>query len=268
MRRIWPFLVIPLALLCAACQTVPVTGRSQFIVVPETTMVGMAADQYLRVKKETPLSNDARQTAMVKRVGKRISVAVEQYLRNNGMADRAAAFNWEFNLFESDELNAWAMPGGKIAFYTGIMPVCRDETGVAVVMAHEIGHTVARHGAERFSHQLVTVMGGVALAVALDEQPSETQAAWLAAYGAGATLGFILPYSRQHEREADALGLTFMAMAGYDPREAVDFWTRMRDAGNGRSPPAFISTHPSHAARIQAIRDQLPEALKHYRPQP
>ena len=182
----------------SGCSTVPITGRSQFSLVSESTMVGMAGDQYAQVKKQTPLSTDQARTAMVKNAGRRISVAVEEYLRANGLANRSNDFAWEFNLFESDEVNAWAMPGGKIAFYSGIMDACRNEAGVAVVMSHEIGHVVARHGAERFSQQLLTQLGGVALMVALRDEPAKTQTAWLAAYGAGTTIGVILPYSRAH----------------------------------------------------------------------
>lgn len=265
MKHDLSLLAICASALLAGCATVPVSGRSQLSLVSEGTMVSMAADQYAQVKKSTPLSTDKQQTAMIQNAGRRISVAVETYLKANGMGDRVNDFAWEFSLFQSDEVNAWAMPGGKIAFYTGIMEACGDETGVAVVMAHEIGHVVARHGAERFSQQLLTQLGGVALLVALNEQPAKTQALWLGAYGAGATLGLILPYSRTHEYEADKLGITFMAMAGYDPREAVNFWIRMQNSSKGGKPPEFLSTHPSDANRIQRIKAELPAAMTHYR---
>ncbi len=249
----------------AGCSTVPVSGRSQLTLIPESTLVATSLRQYDEIKKSTPISTNREQTAMLNRVGGKISQAVERYLRDNGMGDRVADFAWEFTLFESKEINAWAMPGGKIAFYTGILPLCQDDTGVAVVMAHEIAHVVARHGAERLSQQLLAGAGGLALAVALRDQTPTTQAAWLGAYGAGATVGIILPYSRRHEYEADHLGLVFMAMAGYDPRAAVDFWTRMQQAGSGGKPPEFLSTHPSDAKRIEYIKSELPNALRHYR---
>lgn len=226
-------------------------------------MVSMAVTQYDEVKKTTPLSTDNRQVTMVKRAGNRLSEVVEEYLKANGMGDRVKYFEWEFNLFEKDEANAWAMPGGKIAFYTGIMDICENETGVAVVMSHEIAHVIAKHGAERYSQNVLAAAGGMAVGVATKD--SKNQAAWMAAYGAGANVGVLLPYSRHHESEADRMGLIFMAMAGYDPKAAVDFWKRMADRSGGQAPPELLSTHPSNASRIEAIQNALPEAMTYYR---
>jgi predicted Zn-dependent protease len=167
-------------------------------------------------------------------------------------------------LVESDEINAWCMPGGKVVVYTGILPLTRDETGLAVVMGHEVAHAVASHGAERMSQGLLVEFGGAALSAALNQQPARTKELWMTAFGVGTQVGLMLPYSRTHETEADHLGLIFMAMAGYDPRAAVDFWTRMSQAG-GASPPEMLSTHPSDQTRIRNIESFMPEALSYYR---
>jgi predicted Zn-dependent protease len=160
-------------------------------------------------------------------------------------------------------VNAWCMPGGKVVVYTGILPVTKNENGLAVVMGHEIAHAIAEHGNERMSQELLRQAGGVALTVALKDNPEETRNLWLAAYGLGSEVGVMLPFSRLHESEADHLGLIFMAMAGYDPREAPDFWTRMAEAG-GQKPPEFLSTHPSDETRISSLNNWMPEALKYY----
>ena len=159
------------------------------------------------------------------------------------------------------------MPGGKVAVYTGILPIAKNETGIAVVMGHEISHAVAKHGDERMSQGLVTQMGGMLLAEALSQKPEETVNLFMTAYGLGTQVGVLLPYSRLHESEADRLGLIFMAMAGYDPHEAVDFWQRMSQAKQGASPPEFLSTHPADATRIRNIRQLIPEAMTYYRGQ-
>ncbi len=201
---------------------------------------------------------------IVRRVGERIAVAVEEYMRKHGMANRVKNFSWEFNLVEDPTVNAWCMPGGRIVFYRGIMPICKDEAGVAVVMGHEIAHAVARHGNERMSQQLIIQAGGVTLAVLTSERPQMAQDIFMMSYGVGSTLGS-LAFSRQHETESDKLGLVFMAMAGYNPQEAPRFWERMAAIGGG-APPEFLSTHPSHDRRISDLEAFMPEALKHYKP--
>ena len=202
---------------------------------------------------------------MVRRVGERIQHAVEQYLAQAGLGNHLDGYQWEFNLIESDQVNAWCMPGGKVAFYTGILPVCEDELGVAVVMGHEVAHAVAEHGSERMSQGLVTQLGGMALSEATKNKPEETQALWMTAFAVGAQYGAMMPYSRLHESEADHMGLIFMAMAGYDPRAAPVFWTRMAALG-GAKPPEILSTHPSDATRVRNLEEKLPDALKYYRP--
>jgi predicted Zn-dependent protease len=248
-----------------SCATVPITGRSQLKLIPDSEMLSMSYSQYDDVLKSSKLSTDAKQTEMIRRVGGRIQGAVERYFTDHGMADRLKGYRWEFNLVEGDEVNAWCMPGGKVVFYTGILPVCRDESGVAVVMGHEVAHAVAGHGGERMSQQLLAQMGGVALATALKDKPEQTRNLWLGAFGAGAQVGVLLPFSRTQESEADHLGLIFMAMAGYDPHRAVDFWQRM-SASSGGAPPEFLSTHPSDQTRIAKIQQELPEAAGYYKP--
>lgn len=261
-------LAVMLALFVSSCATVPITGRSQLSFIPDSTMLSMSFQQYDEFLQENKLSNDSSATAMVKNVGTRIQGAVEEYFADHNMSQELQNYAWEFNLVESDEVNAWCMPGGKVVVYTGILPVTQDETGLAVVMGHEIAHAVAKHGAERMSQELLVQMGGVGLSVALENQPEETQWLWMTAFNVGAQFGALLPYSRLHESEADYLGLVFMAMAGYDPNEAVNFWQRMAAESGGQAPPEFMSTHPSDATRIRKIQDALPEIMNtYYRPQ-
>jgi predicted Zn-dependent protease len=252
-------------LLVAACATVPITGRKQLSLIPASQMNALGFQQYEQVINESQLSRDAEATAMVRRVGARIQHAVETYFRQEGMSQHLQGYAWEFNLIESDQANAWCMPGGKVAFYTGILPICRDETGVAVVMGHEVAHAIAEHGGERMSQQLALQMGGMALSEALQNEPEQTQALAMTAFGLGAQFGAMLPFSRKHESEADHMGLIFMAMAGYDPREAPRFWERMSASG-GAAPPEFMSTHPSDATRVRQLNEHMAEALKYYKP--
>jgi len=176
-----------------------------------------------------------------------------------------ANYHWEFNVIDDDKTkNAWAMPGGKVAFYTGILPICQDDNGVAVVMGHEVAHVVANHGNERMSQNLLVQFGGTALAVALAQRPAETTNLFMSAFGIGSSVGYLLPHSREQESEADHIGMILMARAGYDPRSAIPFWQRMNQAGGGR-PPEFLSTHPAPETRIQELQRYLPEAMKYYR---
>lgn len=260
--------VVGAAVLCglvAACATVPITGRRQLSLIPESQMNAMSFSQYDQVLKESKLSQDAAATAQVKRVGAKIQGAVERYFHQQGMSHELEGYAWAFNLIESDQKNAWCMPGGKVAFYTGILPVCRDDTGIAVVMGHEVAHAIARHGSERMSQQLALQLGGLALSEAMSSKPEQTRNLWMGVFGLGAQVGVMLPFSRQHESEADRLGLIFMAMAGYDPREAPKFWERMA-AGGGAAPPEFLSTHPSDETRVRQLGEYMAEALPYYQP--
>ncbi len=247
-----------------ACATVPVTGRTQLRFVSPAAMLSMSQQQYGEFLEETKLSSDAAGTAMVQEVGTNIQKAVERYFTQRGMARELDHYEWEFNLIESEEVNAWCMPGGKIAVYEGLLPVAKDENGLAVVIGHEIAHAVAGHGAERMSQLLAVQLGGLGLAVAMADRPQATQQLWFAAFGLGAQVGFILPYSRLQEHEADRLGLIFMAMAGYDPEHAISFWSRLAAEKDGAGPPAFLSTHPTDASRIENIKSLMPEARRYY----
>ncbi len=254
------------ALTITSCSKVPITGRRQVSLIPSSQLHSMSYQQYDQFLKEHPLSNNAANTALVKGVGQRMQQAVETYFAEIGQSSVLDGFQWDFNLVASDQINAWAMPGGKIVFYEGILPVTRDEAGIAVVMGHEIGHVVAGHGNERMSQMLMTQLGGVALAVAMRDKPEQTQAMWLTAFGLGSQVGVLLPYSRLHEYEADRLGLIFMAMAGYDPHDAIRFWDRMMNMKSGAAPPEFLSTHPTDAKRMREMSRLIPEAMKYYRP--
>ncbi|SHK62743.1 Peptidase family M48 [Desulfatibacillum alkenivorans DSM 16219] len=259
------FLLLCLSLALAACSTVPITGRSQLSLVSPAQMQSMSYSQYDAFLKEHKVSTDRQKTEMVQRVGYRIQRAVERYFAAANMSSQLNGFQWEFNLIADDQVNAWAMPGGKVVVYEGILDVAQNETGLAVVMGHEIAHVVANHGAERMSQSLMAQMGGMALDLALHDRPAQTRALWLQAYGLGSQVGVILPYSRLHESEADRLGLIFMAMAGYDPAQAVGFWQRMSASSKNSNNLEFLSTHPSDATRIAKIKQILPEARRYYK---
>lgn len=252
--------ILVFIILLSACSTVPFTGRKQFKMLPAAEMNAMALENYGTFLKENKLSSNKNQVALLQKVGNKIKIAVEKYLTAHGQQKIIDGFNWEFNLIENPSVNAWAMPGGKIVFYTGIMDVCEDETGIAVVMSHEIAHIIASHGNERMSQALFAQFGGVALNVLIKEKPQETKNLYIAAFGIGTQFGVMLPYSRTHEYEADKIGLIFMVMAGYNPEAGVDFWTRMSALSKGHAPPEFLSTHPTPQNRIQAMKDFLPEA--------
>jgi predicted Zn-dependent protease len=255
-----------LVLLLASCSTVPLTGRQQLDLVPAGQMMAMSAEQYDQVLQEHKVIRGTAAAQSVQRVGERIRSAVERYLASQNQSQLLQGYNWEFNLIEDDSANAWAMPGGKVAVYTGILPITKDDNGLATVLGHEIAHAVARHGSERMSQALLTQLGGAALGAALSQYPSETNDLFMAAFGLGSQVGILLPFSRLQESEADHLGLIFMALAGYDPRGALDFWGRMAADSKGGAPPEFLSTHPANENRLSQIRKDLPEAMRYYRP--
>ncbi len=249
-----------------ACATVPVTNRKQLTLISNDEIIALSAQNYQQVLAESKLSDDAEQTAMVKRVGQRIQQAVERYFKEKNNEAYLAGFNWEFNLIDNDTIvNAWCMPGGKVAFYTGIMPICQDEAGVAVVMGHEVAHAIANHGRERMSQQM-TLNGIMSVGQALAGSSKNTlDDMLLQAVGAGSQLG-MLKFSRDQESEADHMGLIFMAMAGYDPAVAPQFWQRMTKMSGSQQPPEFLSTHPSHERRIADLQKWQAEARKYYHP--
>ena len=255
-----------LALHLLACATVPGTGRNQLSLVGDSELNTMAADQYKEMVQKGPLSTNQKDTAMIKNVGAKISRAAETYLSENGLASEIPSYNWEFNLIESKDVNAFCMPGGKVAFYTGILPFCQNADGVAVIMGHEVAHAIAHHSRERASQQLMTSIGGTLLSVGLGAGGASglTSEVAMAAYGLGSEVGILLPYSRSHESEADRIGLSLMAMAGYNPEAAVGFWERMSEA-SGSGQANFLSTHPSDQKRIADIKKFLPEAMSRYK---
>ncbi len=255
--------IVILVSILMACKKVPVTDRNQFNVIPNSQLNSSSFTSYDQVLKESELSNNTGQVEMVRDVGNRIKKAVEQYLKENNFKDATEGFKWEFNLIAENVVNAWCMPGGKVAFYEGILPVCQDEAGIAVVMGHEVAHAIAKHGGERMSQALMQQLGGMALSVALQQQPEQTQSLAMMAYTGGSTVLGVLPFSRLHESEADELGIRFMALAGYNPAEAPKFWERMK-AQSGGAPPEFLSTHPSNETRIDDLNKLLPEAKKYY----
>ena len=256
--------VLIISFFLLSCGTVPISGRKQLNIVPSSTMLSMSFQQYDAFLKENKLSTNQAKTRMVQGVGRRLQQAVVQYLTDNNQAQELKDYKWEVNLVESEEENAWAMPGGKVVVYEGILPITKDEAGLAVVMGHEIAHAIAKHGNERMSQGLIAQMGGMALAQAVKAKPKKTQQIWMTAFGVGAQFGLMLPYARLQESEADHLGLIFMAIAGYDPNEAIGFWERMAQKKEGQAPPEFMSTHPSDATRIKNIKQAIPEAMKYY----
>lgn len=257
--------VLVLSSIIIACKKVPLTGRRQLNLISDSEINSMSFKEYNSFIKSNRVIRNSPDAEMVKRVGENISKAVAQILNEKKQGSMLKDFKWEFNLIESKEVNAWCMPGGKVVVYSGILPITMDEEGLAVVMGHEVAHAIARHGSERMSQGIMQQLGGVALAVALSSKPAETQQLFLAAYGVGSTVGVMLPFSRSHESEADQLGLSFMAAAGYNPAVAVDFWQRMSKKSGGQKPDEFLSTHPSDANRIADIKKHLPAAMKYYK---
>jgi len=248
----------------SGCGSVPLTGRKQMLLVSDQEVLTLSLQQYGDFIKSAPLSTDKANTALVTKVGRKIASAVETYLRSNGYESEISNFQWEFHLVKSSEVNAFCMPGGKIVVYEGILPITRDETGLAVVLGHEVAHAVAKHANERMSQQVAVQYGSAAVGLATSGSSSAVQNIASSVYGLGTQLGVMLPYSRKHELEADKMGLIFMAMAGYDPRQAESFWTRMSQSSGGAN-SELMSTHPSDEHRIQDIRKSLPEALKYYK---
>ncbi|MDR0355775.1 MAG: M48 family metallopeptidase [Deltaproteobacteria bacterium] len=270
LKKLQPFVL--LLLLCffvSACTTVAGTGRSQLNLVNDSELNQAASLQYSQLIKESHLSSDRTKTRMIRRVGDRISRAAKQFMEAEGRGAEIANYKWEFNLIDSDEVNAFCMPGGKVAFYTGILPICQDEAGVAAVMGHEVAHALAKHGNERVSQQMMTSLGANLLGIGLSIGGTSalTSDLVMTAFSVGSTYGVLLPFSRSHESEADRIGMSLMAMAGYNPQAAVDLWQRMdaQETGSGR--PFFMSTHPSNKQRIKNLQSYMPEAEARFQPQ-
>ncbi len=259
--------IITALIVLYACATVPLTGRKQLNLVSNAEIIPMSSQEYDSVIRKGPLSKDAQQTDLIKRVGVRIQHAVEEYMAQQNLSSELAGFDWKFNLIDDPKtVNAWCMPGGKVAFYTGIMPICKDETGVAIVMGHEVAHAIANHGRERMSQGMLEQLGMSTLSALMGSNPTVGKQMLFQAVGAGTQLG-MLKFSRQDESEADHLGLIFMSLAGYDPNQAPIFWQRMAEKSAGQAPPEFLSTHPSDQTRINDLQGWMPEAMKYYKKQ-
>lgn len=254
--------------LFVACSKNAITGRQQFKFLPESELQSMAQQEYrqfLSTNKVVSSSND-RDAEMVRRVGQRLTGAVEEFYKQQNLTDALQGFQWEYNLVNSKEANAWCMPGGKIVVYSGLLPITQNEAALAAVLGHEISHAIFQHGNERMSQQMAAQGLGTGLSVALASKPAATQNIFNQAFGIGTQLGVLLPFSRKHELEADRFGLRWSAMSGYNPQESIALWQRMEKLSNGQKPPEFLSTHPAEGTRIENLQRYMDEALKFYRP--
>ncbi|UOB18245.1 M48 family metallopeptidase [Abyssalbus ytuae] len=246
-------------ILVLSCKTNPFTGKQTLNFYPNSQVFPMAFQQYDEFLSENKVVEGTSDAASIERVGKRIVAAAERWLNANGHEGYLKDYRWEYNLVKDETVNAWCMPGGKIVFYTGILPITQNDTGIAVVMGHEIAHALADHGAQRMSASTLQQLGAVAGNVALAKDP-ENQQLFNQAYGIGSTVGVMLPFSRSHESEADAIGIQIMAIAGYNPDEAAELWIRMKARAGGSATPEFLSTHPSNDTRIQNLQQLAPLA--------
>ena len=268
MKNILFFLSFSTMMLVSACSRNAITGRTQLSLVSDDAVRSQAVTEYKSFLSQNKVvsAGQSKDAEMVHRVGSRIASAITKYYTQKGLGKELEGYQWEYNLVQSDQVNAWCMPGGKIVVYTGLLPITQNEAALAVVLGHEISHAVAKHGNERMSEGLVQQFGGAALSVALANKPAETRNLFLQAYGVGSTVGVSLPHSRNQEYEADKLGLIYAALAGYNPKEAIPLWQRMQALSNGQKPPEFLSDHPSEGNRIERLQQQMPEALKYYQP--
>lgn len=260
-RYLVSFFISLLALALTGCNTVPVTGRSQFNLMSTGQEQQLGLSSFDQLKKETPISKDPAANVLMQTVGHRIAAVADK--------DMPGA-QWEFVVFESKEANAFCLPGGKVGVYTGILPITKDEAGLATVIGHEVGHAVARHGGERMTDAMLLQTGGEILGTSLSQTDSRLQAAAMVAYGFSSQVGVALPFSRVQESEADHIGLIYLARAAFDPHAAVAFWQRFADYNKqqGGNTPAFLRTHPTDATRIQQLEAWMPEAMTQYHPAP
>jgi predicted Zn-dependent protease len=246
-------------ILLISCSTNPFTGKKTLALVPNSQIFPMAFQEYTQFLNEHKVVKGTSDAQMVKNVGQKIAVAAERWLNANGYAGYLSDYKWEYNLVDDPTVNAWCMPGGKIVFYTGILPIAKGEAGIAAIMGHEVAHALANHGQQRMSAGQLQALGAVAGNVALSKNP-ENQEIFNQAYGIGSNVGVMLPFSRSHESEADHIGLQLMAIAGYDPMVAAQLWERMKANAGGQAPPEFLSTHPSSDTRISNITSWAPAA--------
>ena len=250
----------------SSCTVNLLSGKKQMTLLPEAFLQSMASDEYRSFLTSSKIVNVKQSTdaRLVKRVGDRVIAAVKKFYQDKGIADKLEAFNWEVNLVDDEEVNAWCMPGGKIVVYTGLLPISKTEEGLAVIIGHEISHALLQHGNQRMSQGLLQLFGELAVEIAIANKPEETHNVFLDAYGAGTELAILLPFSRKHELEADRYGLIFAAIAGYNPEEAIPLWERMGKASEDDIELEFLSTHPSGSKRIHEFKKMMPEALSYY----
>ena len=259
------FIVVPVIM--AACSTNAVTGRKQLSLFPESTLQAEAVTQYQSFLSQNKVvsASASKDAEMVRRVGSRIATAITTYYKNKGLAKELEGYDWQFNLVQDDQVNAWCMPGGKVVVYTGLLPITQNEAALSIVLGHEILHAVAQHGNERMS-QVALAQGLEVAGNIFTQNNQKANSIFNSVFAPGAQVGVLLPNSRKQEYEADRFGMIFAAMAGYNPNEAVPFWQRMANASQGNKPPEFLSSHPADDNRIENIKKYLPEALKYYKP--
>jgi predicted Zn-dependent protease len=251
-------IAVGVVLLITACATNPFTGKKTMALVPNSQLFPTAFAQYDQFLTENKVVTGTKDAEMITRVGQRIAAAAERWLTANGHAGYLNDYKWEYNLVDDKTVNAWCMPGGKIVFYTGILPIAKNETGVAAIMGHEVAHALANHGQQRMSAGMLQQFGAVAGNIAIKDE--ESRNAFNQYYGIGSQVGLMLPFSRSHETEADKIGLYIMAVAGYNPDEAAELWKRMKANSGGEAPPEFMSTHPSNDSRISNLTALAPNA--------
>ena len=249
-----------IVLLAIACATNPVTGKKTWALVSNSEIFASSFSQYGEFLKTNKVITGTTDAKRVETVGMKIKAAAEKLLKAKGTAGQLEGYAWEYKLVDSKEVNAWCMPGGKIVFYSGILPICKDEAGMATVMGHEVAHALANHGQQRMSAGLMQQLGAGVAQAAVGGKSAETQALVMQAYGVGTQVGGMLPFSRSHETEADEIGLTLMAIAGYNPETSVAFWERMSANSGGSAPAEIMSTHPSDATRIANLKKLIPKA--------
>ncbi len=254
------FIAFAILVLVVSCAKNPFTGKSTMALVPNSQIFPSAFQQYNQFLSENKVLKGTTDAKRIESIGTKIKTASERWLAANGHADYLEGYAWEYKLVDSKEVNAWCMPGGKIVFYTGILPICKDDAGIAAVMGHEVAHALANHGQQRMSAGLLQQLGAVGTQVAVGNKDPQTQALIMQAYGVGTQVGGMLPFSRSHESEADMIGLTLMAIAGYDPINAVKVWERMSANSGGQAPPEILSTHPSNETRIKELTALIPQA--------
>jgi predicted Zn-dependent protease len=262
MNNLKIFFSLPMLFLVFSCAKNPFTGKNTLALVPNSEILPSAFQQYSQFLTENKVISGTLEAKSVEVVGKKIKDAAEKWLNANGYEGYLKDYQWEYKLVTNKEVNAWCMPGGKIVVYSGILPITKDEAGLATVLGHEVSHALANHGQQRISAGLLQEIGATGVKVALDNKTAQTQQIAMTAYGAVTQYGGMLPFSRSHESEADKIGLTLMAIAGYNPENAVVFWERMaaNSAASGKAPPEFASTHPSDATRIANLKALIPQA--------